>query len=117
MAKRRSMGSANNGKRFTQSYPGFGRSNMFNLDEAIADWRRQMAAGGVKNPEILDELESHLREDVEEQMGAGSNTQQAFERAVQGIGQVATLECEFGKVGGIKKAQARVKQAMRSEER
>jgi len=37
---------------------------MFDLDQAISEWRRQMAAGGIKLPDALDELESHLREEV-----------------------------------------------------
>ena len=40
---------------------------MFNLDQSIAAWRQQMVAGGIKSPRVLDELESHLRDDVEEQ--------------------------------------------------
>ena len=36
---------------------------MFNLEESIVAWRGQMISAGVKNPEILRELESHLRED------------------------------------------------------
>jgi len=85
---------------------------MFNLDESIAEWRRQMVVGGVKHAEVLDELESHLREDLEERVRAGLNTQQAFEKAVQAIGQAARLECEFGKVGGMKKTQRQVKQTL-----
>ena len=41
---------------------------MFNLGQAILDRRRQMAASGIKAPDVLDELESHLRDDLEEQM-------------------------------------------------
>ena len=51
---------------------------MFDLEKAIAEWRQQLAAGGVKAPELLDELESHLREDVEEQLHSGFNGEQAF---------------------------------------
>ena len=65
---------------------------MFNLDKAIAEWRRQMAAGGIKTPEVLDELESHLRDDVEQQMRSGVTAQQAFEAAVQRIGQASALK-------------------------
>ncbi len=85
---------------------------MFNLEHAIADWRRQMLAAGIKTPVPLNELENHLRDDVEQQMRSGSGAQQAFEAAVQGIGQAAVLECEFDKVGGTKQAQARVKHAI-----
>src|SRR2546427_8682508 len=71
---------------------------MFNLDQAIADWRRQMLAAGIKTPVPLNELESHLRDDVEQQVRSGGNAQQAFESAVQRIGQAGALKGEFAKV-------------------
>src|SRR5713101_8336300 len=85
---------------------------MFNLDESISEWRRQMLAAGIKTPVPLSELESHLRDDVEQQMRSGLSAQQAFEAAVQGLGQAAVLECEFDKVGGIKRAKERAKHAI-----
>ena len=78
---------------------------MFNLDHAIAEWRRQMIAGGIRSPEILDELESHLREDIEQQTRAGLNAQQAFENAVQRMGKSGLLKAEFAKLGGLKEAR------------
>jgi hypothetical protein len=39
---------------------------MFNLEQAIATWRRQMLAAGLKSPVPLEELESHLREEMEQ---------------------------------------------------
>ena len=72
---------------------------MFNLNERIAQWRRQMLAAGIKTPALLDELESHLCEDVEQQAQSGVGTQQAFDAAVQRIGQAHALKLEFKKVG------------------
>ena len=60
---------------------------MFDLEKSIADWRRQMLAAGIKTPVPLEELESHLREDIERQMKSGLSAQQAFEIAVKKIGQ------------------------------
>src|SRR4051812_43917621 len=74
---------------------------MFNLENAISEWRKQMSAGGVKTPAPLDELESHLREDVEQQMRLGLTGQQAFESAVQRIGHVTALRSEFAKVNEV----------------
>ena len=37
---------------------------MFGLEQAIADWRQQMLAAGIKTPVPLEELEIHLREDI-----------------------------------------------------
>jgi leader peptidase (prepilin peptidase)/N-methyltransferase len=72
---------------------------MFNLDEAIADWRRQMLAAGINTPVPMDELESHLRDDVEQQTKLGLGAQKAFESAVQRIGRAGALKREFTKVG------------------
>ena len=85
---------------------------MFNLDEAIAEWRQQMVAGGIKSPQVLDELESHLRDDAEEQQRVGVTPQHAFELAVQRLGQAAALECEFEKVGETREAPERVKNGL-----
>lgn len=85
---------------------------MFNLDQSIAEWRRQMVAGGIKSPQVLDELESHLRDDVEEQMRVGASALLAFETAVQRLGPAGVLECEFEKVGEARETPERVKNAM-----
>src|SRR3982751_3427854 len=84
-----------------------GRSNMFDLNEAIRQWRQRMSAGGLQNPAVLDELESPLRDDLEEQArsgSAGAAADPAFQAAVQRIGQPATLDCEFKKVEGCARA-------------
>ena len=72
---------------------------MFNLEEKISDWRQQMLAAGIQSPVPLEELENHLREDVEQRMQSGLNVQQAFEIAAQGIGQTNALKTEFAKAG------------------
>jgi len=71
---------------------------MFSLETAIAEWRHHLSAHGVGSSQVLDELESHLREDTEAHLGSGETVQRAFERAVQRIGQAADLECEFEKI-------------------
>ena len=71
---------------------------MFDLANAIREWRRQMAAAGVKSADVLDELESHLRDHIEQQELAGSSQQQAFEIAAQQMGQAAALDGEFAKL-------------------
>ena len=71
---------------------------MFNLDQAIEQWRRQLAVGGIKSLEALDELESHLREEVRHQLEAGLDEAQAFAVAVGRIGEACELKREFSKV-------------------
>jgi hypothetical protein len=75
---------------------------MFNLEQSIADWRRQMIAAGIKTPVPLEELESHLRAEIEQQRKAGSNEQDAFNSAAQKIGPARALTKEFAKAAKTK---------------
>lgn len=70
---------------------------MFDLEKSIANWRCQMLAAGIKAPVPSEELEGHLREEIEQQMKLGANKQKAFEMAVQQIGQPKILDSEFKK--------------------
>src|SRR4051812_22553283 len=97
------MNSGSSGTQCTAFWPGSGRSSMFDLNEAIRDWRQSMSMGGLKAAEVLDELESHLRDDVEAQVRSGSTPEDAFELATERIGQSAMLGCEFNKVEEISK--------------
>jgi len=75
---------------------------MFNLEQAIKNWRQQMLADGIKSPAVLDELESHLREDVERQARSGIDGAASFKAAVERIGQSTLLKAEFAKVAATK---------------
>jgi hypothetical protein len=76
---------------------------MFSLEKSIADWREQMLAAGIKTPVPLEELEIHFREEIERQIKSdlSLNEQEAFNSAVQKIGQGKVLKNEFKKIGGI----------------
>src|SRR5580692_5055891 len=89
----------NNGPWSTPSSAACGRNNMFDLEQSIAEWRRQMAAGGIKESVVLDELESHLRDEFERQIKSSSSPQESFEIAVRRIGQPGVLQTEFAIAG------------------
>jgi hypothetical protein len=72
---------------------------MFDLEQAIVEWRRQMLADGIKAPTPLEELEIHLREEIERQMKSELNGLEAFNSAVHKIGQARALKLEFKKAG------------------
>jgi len=75
---------------------------MFNMEQAITAWRRQMLAAGIKAPVPLEELESHLREEIDKQIQSGISEQLAFETAVERIGYPSQLKNEFKKTGCAK---------------
>src|SRR5207302_1121176 len=55
---------------------------------------------GVPARGPVEELELHLRDEVEQQLKLGSTESGAFDFAVQGIGPEHQLAGEFGKIGG-----------------
>ncbi len=75
---------------------------MFDLEQAVAEWRQQMLAAGIQTPVPLEELEIHLREEIEQQLKSGTNAPLAFEIAMQQIGKAQMLKNEFAKVDGMK---------------
>ena len=56
-----------------------------------------MQAAGVRNASTLDELENHLREEVERQRTLGAPVEKAFATATELIGQPGELRSEFAK--------------------
>lgn len=68
---------------------------MFDLDDAITEWRQEMRAAGIKSPLLLDELENHLRDEVDRRIGLGSGVPHAFEAAVLQMGRAGQISTEF----------------------
>src|SRR5688572_19392929 len=67
---------------------------MFELDGATRGWRRTLESGALSR-DVLDELESHLRDDISCRMQSGQTAEEAFNAAVQRLGDVHALEREF----------------------
>jgi len=70
---------------------------MFDLEQAIADWRRRMNAAGITGSDDLDELECHLRETIAPETRNGADLRKAFEIATAKIGRAEALKTEFRK--------------------
>jgi hypothetical protein len=71
---------------------------MFDLETSITEWRRQMLAAGLKTGRRLDELESHLREEISALKSAGASEAVAFEQAVARLGSPHSVSTEFNKI-------------------
>ena len=59
-----------------------------------------MINAGIKTPVPLEELENHLREDIERQIRSGSDAEQAFAAATKRMGEGDYLKPEFEKIEG-----------------
>jgi hypothetical protein len=80
---------------------------MLNLEQSIAEWRRQMLAAGIKTPVVLEELEEHLREEIARQIELGVQPQTAFSKAKEKIGGAESLRRQFKLAHGVGLAKQR----------
>src|SRR5262249_627276 len=53
-----------------------------------------------KAPAVLDELENHLREEIQARISSGASELDAFQSAVTRVGTARSLRSEFNKVSG-----------------
>ena len=70
---------------------------MHNLDQLILEWRKTAATRNV-SAETLDELETHLREKVDQLVRSGMTVPGAFQRAVVELGAMSKVSSEFRKL-------------------
>ena len=68
---------------------------MFNLELAIHQWCVQVLASHALNTEKLAELKDHLYCEIEEQVAQGKSEQQAFNQAINSIGDAENLKAQF----------------------
>jgi hypothetical protein len=72
------------------------KGNMFDLEKEISEWRGQMSRARL-SPAAIDELEAHLRDDIQQQIRSGVEIETAFDTAVRRVGQAGALRAEFAK--------------------
>ena len=73
-------------------------SSRFDLDKAIAAWRRPFEHNHTFSSEDLDELEGSLRDRIEALVETGRPEEAAFREAVRRAGSYAAAEAEYRKV-------------------
>jgi hypothetical protein len=78
---------------------------MFNVEKAISAWRQQVSHFGLTDRAVLDELESHLRDEIDRQLIKGLTPEQAFQIAVQQIGSAVLIKEEFNKTNAMKQSR------------
>jgi ABC-type transport system involved in cytochrome c biogenesis permease subunit len=70
---------------------------MHNLEKLITEWRKTAATPNV-SAETLDELETHLREKVDQLVRSGTTVSDAFQQAVTEFGTMPRISSEFRKL-------------------
>lgn len=67
-------------------------------EQQILEWRRNLENAIGPDPAVLDELESHLRDEIDNLVRQGRSADDAFQAAILQLGTPAELKVEFGKV-------------------
>ena len=70
----------------------------FDLEGALATWRSFLLSERSISSEDADELESHLRDEIDERVAEGLAPQAAFRQAVRRLGDYALLERSYRRV-------------------
>ncbi|MEM1095932.1 MAG: ABC transporter permease [Bacteroidota bacterium] len=71
---------------------------MFNLDHALAAWRRSLRFNRAFSRDDLDELEAHLRDYIEALQDEGHDDEAAFRHDLDRLGLRHDMETEYRKV-------------------
>jgi putative ABC transport system permease protein len=72
-------------------------NKMFDLEKAIKQWKKTLRKNEAMEDGSMAELESHLRDEVENQIHLGVPVKEAFETAAQNLGSAAGLGTEYHK--------------------
>ena len=75
-----------------------GEKTMFDLNEQIKKWRCGLAQSEACDKSDIDELESHLREEIERLISLKLSDEEAFWVAAHRIGDTEALAGEFAKI-------------------
>ena len=70
---------------------------MFDLEQDIKKWKKTLIKNEGLEDGYITELESHLRDEIENQMKLGANEEEAFRMAVKSVGQPESIGEEFYK--------------------
>ncbi len=71
---------------------------MAGVEQSLGEWRRSLTRSGVLSEEDLDELETHVRDTIEDLEPKGLSHDEALLVAVRRIGDPSLLAVEFEKV-------------------
>ncbi|HHS13406.1 MAG TPA: hypothetical protein ENN03_06515, partial [bacterium] len=70
----------------------------FNMEQKIGDWKKHLSSRGSFLPEDLEELETHLREEINELRRGSLDAEEAYFIAIKRLGKTDALSREFYKI-------------------
>jgi len=74
------------------------KSSGFELDKAVSEWSRLLQKGGNLDDTAIAELESHLRDEVEDRVRQGETPEAAFREATSSVEKAEAVGREYRKI-------------------
>lgn len=71
---------------------------MFQLEQAVNDWKQALTQGEAVSNNASEKLETHLRDSIDQLKATSLSEEEAFIVALHRIGSPAVLDDEYGKV-------------------
>ena len=71
---------------------------MLDLEKAIKTWRKGLEANPALEPGYVAEIETHLRDKIDDLAGRGRTPERAFDEAVRALGESGLIGSQFFKV-------------------
>ncbi len=71
---------------------------MFNLEAALAAWRKSLEYKRAIMKDDLNELERHIRDEVESQTKRGVSEEEAFRQSIRKMGLLPSIDDEYRKI-------------------
>jgi len=79
---------------------------VFDIDKAIAEWRRGLRKSESLEDGYVAELESHLRDAIEHRVRGGAEPDEAFRAAVRKLGESGRIAADYFKTDGRSSVEA-----------
>ena len=70
---------------------------MFNLEKAIGKWKKSLRKNPALEDGYIGELESHLRDEIDEAIENGKSVEEAFDNAVNKLGNIENIAGQYYK--------------------
>jgi putative ABC transport system permease protein len=70
---------------------------MFDIEKAVKQWRKKLMKDGALEDGYIAEMESHLRDEIENKIRRGINEEQAFLMSVKEMGRADQIGSEYHK--------------------
>lgn len=80
---------------------------MFELESEIKSWKKLLRKNRTLEDGYIEELEQHLRDEIEKNITAGMSEAEAFNKAVENIGDVETINEDYFKSNTTNKVSGR----------